>query len=145
MTFSIRKAKRDDLAEIMDVEHLAIEQALNLETVQLIMDNNNYDVWVATTEDDPETVLGYCMFQDVGDAHVISRLLVYPSAWMRGIGRSLVNAVIADAEDHCNEVQFCCIVKQAAVGFPMFLQRCGFVLEREAGIVSLYTYTGESK
>jgi N-acetylglutamate synthase-like GNAT family acetyltransferase len=145
MTFRIRKATINDLPSIMDTEHLAIKESLPVETISMIMDNAKYAVVVCCVvlDDGQEEVLGHAMYQDVDGIHVISRLLVHPSCWQRGVGRSLVEYVVHDAHKHRNHVQFVCIPEQAMVGFQYFLQRLTFKVERQAGIVSLYTYTGE--
>ncbi len=146
MTYAVRRATVNDLPCIMEIEHLAIKEALPVETVSLIMDNSNYRVWVCTVQiDDNDEILGYTMWQDVDNTHVISRLLVHPSCWNRGVGKMLIGSIIKDAEKCGNDCDFVCITDQAVMKFPFFLRSLGFKLERKAGIVSLYSFTGDTE
>jgi len=144
--YKIRKATVNDLPSLMEIEHLAIKESLPVETISLIMDNSNYTVSVCTVDlDSDEEILGYTMWQDVDNTHVISRLLVHPSCWNRGIGKALMTHIIDDSEKCGNECDFVCIPDQAVLLFPFFLRSLGFKLNRKAGIVSLYSFTGESE
>lgn len=146
MTYEVRRATINDLPDIMEIEHLAIKESLAIETVSLIMDNPNYRVWVCTVNvDEAEQILGYSMWQDIGSTHVISRLLVHPSCWRRGVGRELVEDTLADAVKCGNDCDFVCITEQAVMGFPYFLRSLGFTLNREAGCVNLYSFTGDTE
>lgn len=144
MTYTVRRATIHDLPEIMEIEQLSIKESLPVQTVSLIMDNPNYRVCVCTVYiDGEEQILGYSMWQDVNNTHVISRLLVHPSCWHRGVGRTLVEDTIDDAMKCSNDCDFVCITEQAVLGFPVFLRSLGFELNREAGCVNLYSFTGD--
>lgn len=92
----IRRMTKEDCAQVAAIETMSFSMPWSLHAFTETVDNPNYRFLVAEERGE---ILGYCGFVYVLDEAEIPNVCVSAEARRRGVGRALMEALIALAEE----------------------------------------------
>ncbi len=98
MSISITRMKKEDLDDVMEIEHLSFAVPWSRESFENEIENNRYACYVVAKQG--YKVAGYGGMWLVFDEAHITNIAVHPFYRRRGIGRAILKALIDIAEDN---------------------------------------------